>query len=159
MTIVVFAVIAALVAVIFLPMFRIYGDSMSGTLDAGQLVAAVRDSDPENGDIVAFDYNNNILIKRVIARGGDSVEIGEDGTVYVNGEALEETYLIRGRSPGESDIAYPFTVPDGQFFVLNDNREESADSRSASLGCVSGDQIAGRIVFRIWPLNRIGIVR
>lgn len=140
-------------------MFRIYGDSMSGTLDAGQLVAGVRDSDPDDGEIIAFDYNNNILIKRVIARGGDTVEVGDDGTVYVNGEAQEESYLIRGRNPGESDIAYPFTVPDGQYFVLNDNREESADSRSASLGCVSEDQIIGRIVFRIWPLSRIGIIR
>lgn len=132
---------------------------MSGTLDAGQIAVAVRDSDPDDGDIIAFDYNNNILIKRVIAAGAETVEIGDDGTVYVDGEAKEETYLIQGRSPGESDIAYPFTVPDGQYFVLNDNREESADSRSASLGCVSADQIEGRIVFRIWPLNRIGMVR
>lgn len=154
---VVAAAAAVLVAVLLLPILRIYGTSMHGTLDAGDVVVSAKTSSMAPGDVVAFYYNNNILVKRVIANSGDWVDIDKDGNVYVNNQQLDEPYLS-SKAYGETNITLPYQVPDGKVFVMGDNREVSIDSRNTSVGCVSSEQVVGKIVFRLWPLTEIGPV-
>ena len=156
-TLVVVAAVAVLVAVLVMPFFRIYGSSMNPTLTEGDIVAAVKGSDLEQGDLVVFYYENKILVKRYIAGPGQWVDIDADGNVYVDGELLEEPYLTE-KALGECDIELPYQVPDGRIFVMGDHRSTSVDSRSTSVGCVSGEQLIGKIVFRVWPLSGFGTV-
>ncbi len=154
-TLIVVAAVAILVAMLFLPVLRIYGQSMNNTLMSGELVVSLKGAGFETGDVVAFYYNNNILVKRVIANSGDWVDMDLDGNVYVNQQLIDEPY-IKEKSYGEPNIDFPYQVPEDRIFVLGDNRAVSVDSRSSSIGCVSSEQIVGKIVFRIWPLSRIG---
>lgn len=151
------AAIAVLAATLFLPVLQIYGSSMTPLLEEGDIVVSVKSSDVKPGDIVSFYYNNKILIKRIICTAGDWIDIDEEGNVYVDGEFLEETYLTE-KAFGECDIELPYQVPDGKFFVMGDHRRTSVDSRSMAVGCVSEEQIIGKILFRVWPLNRLGTV-
>lgn len=153
-TLITVAAIAVLVATLWLPVLRIYGSSMTPTLEDGQIVFSVRTGEMNQGDVIAFYYNNKILVKRVIAGPGDWVDLKEDGTVWVNGEALDEPYLTE-RSFGGADIEFPYQVPDGKVFVMGDHRSTSVDSRHTAVGCVAQEQVVGKIVFRIWPLNQI----
>ena len=152
------AAVAVLIAVIFLPVLKIYGKSMKGTLEGGDIVFSLKQSNPKTGDIIAFYYNNNILIKRVIATSGDWVDIDEAGNVFVNNVKLEEPYLKEAKAFGECNIELPYQVPDSRIFVMGDNRSVSIDSRNTSVGCVAEEQIVGKIVFRIWPIAKIGVV-
>lgn len=154
-TLITVAAVAVLVATLWLPVLQIYGTSMTPTLRDGEIVFTVKTSDLQPGEVVAFYYNNKILVKRVIAQSGDWVNIDEDGTVYVNSEKLDEPYLTE-KAFGDCDIELPYQVPDGKLFVMGDHRETSVDSRSTVVGCVAQEQIVGRIIFRIWPLNRLG---
>ncbi|MBQ3194546.1 MAG: signal peptidase I [Oscillospiraceae bacterium] len=156
-TLITVAAVAVLVATLWLPVLQIYGSSMTPTLEDGQIVFSVKTGSMEQGDVIAFYYNNKILIKRVIANPGDWVNITEDGTVYVNDWLLEEPYLTE-KAFGDADIEFPYQVPDGKIFVMGDHRATSADSRHTAVGCVAPDQIVGRIVFRVWPLNQIGFI-
>lgn len=151
------AAVSVLVATLWLPVLQIYGTSMTPTLWDGQIVFSVKTTDIEQGEIVAFYYNNKILVKRMIAGPGDWVDIDEYGTVYVNGKELYEPYLVE-KSFGDADIQLPFQVPDGKIFVMGDHRSTSADSRHTAIGCVAEEQIVGKIVFRVWPLDEIGSV-
>ena len=156
-TLVVVAAVAILVATLWMPVLQIYGNSMTPTLQEGEIILSTKTSEFEPGEIIAFYYNNKILVKRVICGPGDWIDIDEDGTVYVNDAVLEEPYLVE-KALGECDISLPFQVPDGRWFVMGDHRSTSVDSRSTTVGCVSDEQIVGRIMFRIWPLNRLGTV-
>lgn len=152
---IVVAAVAILVAMLFLPVLRIYGESMNETLRSGELVVSVKGAHFETGDIVAFYYNNNILVKRVMANPGEWVDIDLQGNVYVNQKLVDEPYITE-KSFGEPDIDFPYQVPDDRVFVLGDNRDVSIDSRYKSIGCVSSEQIVGKIVFRVWPLTKLG---
>ena len=154
---IVVAAFSILIAMLFLPVLRIYGQSMNSTLVADDLVVSIKGAKFQTGDVVAFYYNNNILVKRVIANSGDWVDIDLDGNVYVNNKLIDEPYLDE-KSYGEPNIDFPYQVPDERVFVLGDNRSVSVDSRHTSIGCVTSEQIVGKIVFRIWPLSRIGKV-
>jgi signal peptidase I len=149
------AAIAILVATLWMPVLHVYGDSMTPTLEDGDIVVLVKGSSYDTGDVIAFYYNNKILIKRVIAQSGDWVDIDEDGTVYVNGEELDEPY-ISDKSLGECDIELPYQVPDDRVFVMGDHRSVSVDSRTETIGCVSVEQVVGKLSFRAWPLSRAG---
>jgi signal peptidase I len=149
------AAVAILVATLWLPVLQIYGDSMSPTLNRGEVVVSVKGKNVKQGDIIAFYYNNKILVKRVIAGPGDWVNIDADGTVYVNEEPLQEDYL-KEKSLGECDITLPYQVPESRYFVMGDHRSTSVDSRSSSIGSVSQDQIVGKLALRVWPLGSLG---
>ena len=137
------AALAILVANFLIPAFQIYGNSMTPTLAEGEIVLALKGDDYETGQLIAFYYNNKILVKRVIAGPGDWVDIDEDGNTYVN-------------KLGDCNIKLPYQVPENRIFVMGDHRSVSVDSRNSSIGCVSQEQIAGKLVFRVWPLPRFG---
>ena len=152
------AAVAILVATLWLPVLQIYGSSMAPTLQDGEIVCSVKSGEWKTGDIVAFYYNNKILVKRVICGPGDWIDIDADGTVYVNNKPLDEPYLVE-KALGDCNITLPMQVPDGRLFVMGDHRSTSVDSRNTAVGCVSDEQIVGRIVLRVWPLNRLGFIR
>ena len=152
------AAIAILVATLWMPVLQIYGSSMTPTLSEGQMVVSVKSKNFQQGDIIAVYYNNKILVKRVIAGPGSWVDIDEDGTVYVDQKALDEPYLVEP-AYGQCDIKLPYQVPDNQYFVLGDHRATSVDSRSTTVGCVSTENVVGRLLLRIWPLNQIQTLR
>ena len=148
------AAIAVLISTLILPVLQIEGTSMEPTLSSGDIVLLTKTTTFGRGDICGFAWNNKILIKRVIGIPGDWIEIDTDGTVYLNGEKLDEPYAEQ-IAFGECDLEFPFQVPQEQYFVLGDMRESSIDSRNTLVGCVEYDQIIGRIFFRIWPFQDI----
>ncbi len=157
-TLVVVAAIAILITTLWLPFLRIYGESMTPTLQDGEIICCVKTSEFEPGDIAAFYYNNKILIKRVIGQAGDWIDIDENGVVYINDQALEEPYLLE-RALGDGDQTFPYQVPESKLFVLGDHRATSVDSRHTAIGCISQEQVVGKILFRVWPLNRFRVFR
>lgn len=149
------AAAAVLVATLWLPVLQIFGASMTPTLQEGEIVVSVKVQEMEPGDIVAFYYGNKVLIKRYIAGPGTWVEIREDGTVLLNGEVLEEPYLTE-KALGICDLEFPYQVPEGTYFLMGDQRDTSVDSRHTSVGCIARDQIIGKIVYRVWPMEAFG---
>lgn len=152
------AAAAVLIATLLLPVFRIYSDSMAPTIREDQIVCSYKSSDIEQGDIIAFYYNNRLLIKRVIGEPGSWVTIDGNGVVFVDGKRLEEPY-VEQLALGECDLEFPFQVPADRYFVMGDNRVDSIDSRYSEIGCISQEQIAGEVLFRVWPFEDIGFVK
>lgn len=157
-TLITVAAIAVLVATLWLPVLRIYGSSMEPTLEDGEIIFSLKTKNFEQGDIIAFYYNNKILVKRVIAGPGEWVDIAEDGTVFVNSVPIDEPYLVE-KAFGDTNIELPYQVPDGRYFVMGDQRATSVDSRNTAVGCVEQEQVVGKILFRVWPLKKMGAVQ
>lgn len=155
---VVVAALAVLVAMLWMPVLRIYGTSMAPTLTDGQIVVSVKTGSFKPGDVTAFYHGNKLLIKRYMAGPSDWVNIDAEGNVTINGEALDEPYLTE-KAYGETNIQLPYQVPDERYFVMGDNRDVSIDSRNTAVGCIAKDQIVGKVVFRIWPLKDFGPVK
>ena len=150
------AAVAVLIATLILPVLQIEGTSMEPTLSNGDIVLLTKTTRFDRGDLCGFTWNNKLLIKRVIGLPGDWIEIDTNGTIYLNGEKLEEPY-VEHQALGECDLEFPFQVPQEQYFVMGDMRESSIDSRNTLIGCVPKDQIVGKVFFRIWPFKRIRI--
>lgn len=146
------AAIAVLISMLFLPVLRVTGTSMAPTLQNDELCICHKQGKFKQGDVIAFYYNNKILLKRVIGTSGDIIDIDESGTVYVNGIELDESYLSE-KSYGECDIELPYQVPESRVFVMGDNRTTSIDSRSTVVGCVAEESVVGKIVLRVWPIK------
>lgn len=155
---IVVAALAILVATLWMPVFQIYGTSMSPALQEGEFVIAIKSNDLKTGDICALWYGNKLLVKRVIAGPGSWVDIDKDGNVSVDGKVLDEPYL-QEKAFGDCDIELPMQVPDARWFVMGDNRATSADSRNSTVGCISEEYIVGRIEFCIWPLSELGPIQ
>lgn len=153
-TLIVAAAVAILVATIWMPVLQIYGTSMNPTLTEGDIVVVLKGNNYEQGDLISFYLGNKLLVKRYIAGPGQWVDIDKDGNVTVDGEVLDEPYVIE-KTLGDTDLKFPYQVPESRIFVLGDHRSVSADSRSAIIGCVSDEQMVGKIVLRVWPLNMI----
>jgi len=151
------AAAAALIAMLWLPVLEIYGSSMTPTLNEGEYVVSVKSKTFEKGDIVAFYYGNKLLVKRYIAGPGSWVDILEDGTVLVDGIELDEPYVSE-KSFGNCDLELPYQVPESKYFLIGDHRETSVDSRHTTVGCISADDIVGKIVYRIWPFESLGFL-
>ncbi len=148
------AAVAVLISTVWLSVLKIYGSSMEPTLNAGEMIVAVKTQNIHRGDVVAFYFGNKLMVKRCIAVGGDSVNIDDSGKVYVNGDLLNEPY-VQELALGECDVTFPREIPDGKYFLLGDNRGDSIDSRNASIGCIDSEFIVGKVFFRLWPISHI----
>ena len=153
---IVVAAISTLIATMALPVIEIAGNSMEPNLKEKDIVLLVKSRKVESGELVCFSYQNKLLIKRIVAKEGDVVNITDEGNVIVNGKFLEESYISQ-KDYGNPEIKFPHKVAKKSYFVLGDHREVSVDSRSYAIGDVNEDQIVGKIILRIWPFKRIGI--
>ncbi len=151
--------IAVLISSFFVTVLRISGNSMYPSLETGEIVLARNTEDFQVGEMIAFYYNNKVLVKRVIGSPGDWINIDESGNVSINGNPIEEDYLVTKKSLEPTDIKFPYQVPENRYFVLGDNRSESIDSRSNSVGCVTKEQLIGKVFFRVYPFGRMGILK
>lgn len=151
------AAIAVLVSMLWLPVLQVVGESMTPTITEGEIVVAPKGAAFQKGDVIAFYYNNKILVKRVIGNAGEWINIDDEGNVFVNNVQLDEPY-VQEKAFGDCNIKLPYQVPDGKIFVMGDHRATSADSRNTAVGCVSEEQIVGRVVLRLWPLNRLSLL-
>lgn len=152
------AAIAVLLAFLIFPVFRIYGSSMSPTINEGEIIIALKGSNFKCGDVIVLSYNNKLLVKRMIAGPGEWFNMDQAGNVFVNGEQIEEPYLVE-KAYGDCNLKLPYQIPDGRYFVMGDNRSTSQDSRNSVVGCFSDDLIVGKAVFRLWPFNKFGVIK
>ena len=155
---VIVAAVAVLVSMLALPVLQVVGESMTPCLYQGEIVVAPKGTAFQKGDVIAFYYNNKILVKRVIANAGEWVNIDADGNVFINDVPLDEPYVDE-KALGDCNIALPYQVPDGKIFVMGDHRATSSDSRNTAVGCVAQEQVVGRVMLRVWPLQKIGWVK
>lgn len=156
-TLITVAAVAVLIATLWLPVLQIYGSSMTPSLSDGNIVVSSASNQLRQGDIVAFYYNNKVLVKRVIAGPSEWVNIDEDGNVYVNNFLIDEPYVDE-KALGDCNIELPYQVPENKYFVMGDHRSVSSDSRNSAIGCISEEQIVGKIIFRVWPIKDFGLL-
>lgn len=154
-SLIVVAAIAVMISTMIMPVLRVTGTSMTPTLQNDQVIICNKLAECQKGDVVAFYYNNKVLIKRVIGVAGDVIDISGDGVASVNGEPLDEPYVSE-LALGECDIELPYQVPDNRIFVMGDHRSVSIDSRSTSVGCVAIENVIGKVLFRVYPIDSFG---
>ena len=154
-SLIVVAAIALMISTMIMPVLRVTGTSMTPTLQNDQVIICNKLAECQKGDVVAFYYNNKVLIKRVIGVAGDVIDISGDGVVSVNGEPLDEPYVSE-LALGECDIELPYQVPDNRIFVMGDHRSVSIDSRSTSVGCVAIENVIGKVLLRVYPIDSFG---
>ncbi len=157
-TIIIIVVAAAceiFLATQLMPVFRIYGDSMAPTLYYGDIAVSVKPHSIDTGDVVAYSYQNQVLVARVIAGPGQVIDIDRDGVVSVDGKEVEEPYVTT-LSRGECSIELPYQVPESEYFVMGDQRARALDSRTEEIGSIKKDAMIGRLILCIWPLNHFG---
>ena len=147
------AAVSILLAMFIFPVLQIYGSSMTPVLNDGELVVCLKTNKLEQGDMVAFYYNNKILVKRLIANPGEWVDMDQDGNVYVNNILIDEPYVDE-KALGDVDIEFPYQVPEGKYFFMGDHRSISIDSRNTTIGCISDEQIIGKLICKIWPIKK-----
>lgn len=157
------ALVLVLVFSFFFRIIQVDGESMVPTLENGdKLVVWGAGYEPQRGDVVIVDSYTSYgrpLVKRVIAKGGDTISIDYDaGTVEVNGELLQEDYIAAPTHLGY-DVEFPYTVPEGTVFVMGDNRNESLDSRSSYVGCIDERDILGKVLLCFLPVSDFGVVK
>jgi len=157
-SLVVVAAIAALIATLLMPVLQVSGVSMEPTLEDDDIIVLLKTDNFETGDLCGFYWQNKLLLKRIIGVPGDIISIDESGNVSVNGELIDEPYVDE-KAYGECDIEFPYQVPENRFFVMGDHRAVSIDSRSTTVGCVESEQMVGKVLFRVWPLKKIGILK
>lgn len=137
------------------PVLKIYGSSVEPTLEPGQIVLSMPKQEVKNGDVIAFWHGKKLLVRRVIAQGGQEVDMDENGKLSVDGQVLKEPYLKKDEI-GNSNIDYPHKVKASHYFCVGDKRKSSIDSRNTVIGDVAKEKIKYHLVFRIWPLHQIG---
>lgn len=152
------AAVAALIATLIMPVLQINGTSMKPTINEGEIVVSIKTKKVNTGDIIAFYHGNKILVKRVIATAGNWVNIDDKGNVYIDGKKIKENYVSE-KELGNSDLEFPYQVPDGHYFVLGDHRSTSVDSRNSKIAGVKQDDMVGKVIFRVWPLNKFGSIK
>ena len=150
------AAVSILLAMFIFPVLQIYGSSMTPVLNDGELVVCLKTNKLKQGDMVAFYYNNKILVKRLIANPGEWVDMDQDGNVYVNNILIDEPYVDE-KALGDVDIEFPYQVPEGKYFFMGDHRSISIDSRNTAIGCISDEQIIGKLICKIWPIKKFEI--
>ena len=147
------AAVSILLSMFIFPVLQIYGSSMTPVLNDGELVVCLKTNNLEQGDLVAFYYNNKILVKRLIANSGEWVDMDQEGNVYVNNILLDEPYVDE-KALGDVDIEFPYQVPEGKYFFMGDHRSISIDSRNTTIGCISDEQIIGKLICKIYPFKK-----
>ena len=154
---VIVAAAAVLISMLWLPVLQVVGESMTPSLYEGEIIVSPKGSKFQKGDVIAFYYNNKILVKRVIANAGEWVNIDQDGNVFINDVPLDEPYITE-KALGDYNISHPYQVPDGKIFVMGDHRATSSDSRNTAVGCVAEEQIVGKVILRVWPFDKFGLI-
>ena len=137
-----------------MPVVKYYGNSMTPSLEDGQILIVNKMAEIKSGDIIAFYYNNKVIVRRVVATGNNQVSIDVFGTVSVNGKELDEPY-IENKTLGQSNLDFPYNIPANSYFVLGDNRDIAMDSRLSEIGVVTEDRLLGKVVFSLNPFGSI----